>query len=303
MSDWWEAPYKGGPMVVPASYFPRPLYPPDNASKPTPKDGPDVLAYKRTLCRLGRWEPWEPANWDDAYSNKFAHGRGPNVADSGIEGFQRQMAISATGNLGQATFNSLASARVPEGPHRDEMAMDANAVNLIREAYAIFGGQEEPPPSTKAIRQRALEAAMSFLGYKESPAGSNHTVFGDWYGMDYNPWCAMAVCHWFTVGAEGSLSFVRGSRYSYCPYILNDAKAGRYGLSITTNPVPGDVVLFDWQYDSCPDHVGLYHSGTPSSFQCVEGNTSTSDNSNGGEVMRRTRSTSEAKIHFVRVAE
>jgi hypothetical protein len=61
MTDWWEAPYKGGPMAVPAAHFPLGLYPPDAAPSHIPsKPGPDVLAYKRTICRrLGRWEPWD----------------------------------------------------------------------------------------------------------------------------------------------------------------------------------------------------------------------------------------------------
>src|SRR5215471_2218161 len=32
---------------------------------------PDVVAYKRTVSRAGRW-PWQP--FDDSYSNAFAHG-------------------------------------------------------------------------------------------------------------------------------------------------------------------------------------------------------------------------------------
>jgi hypothetical protein len=30
MSEWWEQPYPGGPMVA-VKGFPRPLYPPDSA--------------------------------------------------------------------------------------------------------------------------------------------------------------------------------------------------------------------------------------------------------------------------------
>ena len=40
---WWEHAYPGGPMVVPAAMFPRPLYPPDAAAKGKQPsvDGPD----------------------------------------------------------------------------------------------------------------------------------------------------------------------------------------------------------------------------------------------------------------------
>ena len=302
MSDWWEEPYKGGPMVaVPG--FPRPLYPPDAKGKTPSVDGDDVIAYKRTISRAGRWKPWEPASWDDSFSNAFSHGKGGNVGDSGVAGFQRQMNIDATGAIGEKTFNALRSARVPEGPHEGEMCMDANAANLIAAAFKKFGGKEPAPPSTTPTRLRALEGAISWLGYKESPAGSNDSHFGRWYQMNYQPWCAMAVCHWFTVEGGGSPSFKQASRYSYCPYVLHDAQAYRNGLSVTSDPTPGDVVLFDWGYDGVPDHIGIFEDGSPSSFTCLEGNTSTSNNSNGGEVMRRTRRSSDAKITFVRVNE
>lgn len=42
-----------------------------------------------------------------------------------------------------------------------------------------------------------LALAASDDGYAETPAGSNRTKYGAWYGLDGNPWCAMAVSHWF----------------------------------------------------------------------------------------------------------
>ena len=97
-------------------------------------------AYKRTVSRAGRW-PWQ--EFDEAYSNGFAHGTGGNVINSGLAGVQRQQGISDTGWIGEKTFNTLRSIRVPEGKaHAGEMAMDAVAANLIAEAWDIFGGQE-----------------------------------------------------------------------------------------------------------------------------------------------------------------
>lgn len=295
MSEWWQVPYKGGPMVaVPG--FPRPLYPPDAATPSV--DGPDVIAYKRTISRAGRWKPWEPAAWDDTFSNLFSHGRGTgNVGDSGVAGVQRQQGLDPTGYIGEATFNTLRSIRVPEGPHAGEMAMDANAASLIAEAFYKF---KQPPPPTKTVRELALAGALGWVGYVEDNGNDSH--FGRWYGMNYQPWCAMAVTHWYEVEGGGSPSFAKGSAYSYCPYMLHDAQANRNGFSITKSPIPGDVVLFDWGWDGVPDHTGLFIDGSPSSFQSVEGNTSTASNSNGGSVMKRSRRSSEAKITFIRVA-
>lgn len=308
MTDWWEVPYRGGPMVaVPG--FPRPLYPPDvveQYGQPS-VDGPDVEAYKRTVWRAGRW-PGPASNFDRAFSNGFSHGKGPNVVNTGIAGVQRQQGIEDTGFVGKATFNTLRSIRVPQGPHAGEMAMDANAANLLAQAWELYGGSEpaDPSPSSSTTRKRALKAAVGYLGYKEDPSGSNRTKFGAWYGQDGQPWCAMFVSYCFEVEAGGSPSFVRGERYAYCPYVLSDAGAQRYGLSITQSPTAGDLVLYDWHYDGTYDHIGIFEAWEPSSattFTALEGNTSSSNQSNGGEVQRRSRRTTDAAIVFVRVAE
>src|SRR5215471_8689587 len=127
--------------MVEVKGFPRCVYPPDAPDKPASEDGPDILAYKRTVSRAGRWQ-W--GNFDDSYSNGFAHGKGGNVSQTGVAGVQRQQGIQATGNIGQQTFNTLRSIVIPEGlAHAGEFAMDATAINLINEAYEMFSA---PPP-------------------------------------------------------------------------------------------------------------------------------------------------------------
>jgi len=309
MSAWWEAPYKGGPMV-PVPGFPRPLYPPDAASKgKTPSvNGPDVEAYKRTCWRAGRW-PGPASNFDRAFSNAFSHGSGPNVVNTGIAGVQRQQGIDASGFVGLATFNTLRSIRCPTGPHQGEMAMDANAANLIAQAWQLYGGEEpapEPPPvEGKTTRQRALEAAIGYLGYKESPPNSNDTRFGEWYGCNYQPWCAAFVSYCYEVDAGGSPSFAKGQNYAYVPYMVSDGRNNRNGLSIPSSVIPGDLVTYNWDGgpDGTYDHVGIFEAWTGgSSFTAIEGNTSVDNNSNGGAVMRRQRSATAQTTTFIRVA-
>jgi hypothetical protein len=295
MSEWWEEPYKGGRLVaVPG--FPRELRVGD-------PDAADAIAYKRTVWRAGRWQG--PASrFDDTYSNGFAHGKGGNVIDTGIAGVQRQQNLPDNGIVDEVTFNTLRSIRCSPGPHEGEMAMDANAANLIAEAYAEFHPR---PPRRATTREQALDGAIKWLGTKEQPAGSNHTMFGEYYGMDRQPWCAMFATFCFEVEAGGSPSFVRGSKYAYVPYIVSDAGAARNGLTITSSPKPGDLCCFDWGRDGTFDHVGLFENGTPTAFTSVEGNTSAEgaagSQSNGGEVCRRNRGSGAASIVFVRVAE
>ena len=308
MTDWWEAPYKGGPMIaVPG--FPRPLYPPDADKKgKTPSvNGPDVEAYKRIVWRLGRW-PGPASAFDRAYSNGFSHGKSGNAGETGVAGVQRQGKVEDSGWIGQSTFNLFRSVRIPEGiPNgpgaAGDYAMDSYAQSLLVTAWEQFGGKEpEPAPPAGTLRSAALKKAQSQIGKKESPPNSNQTPYTDWYGM-VGPWCAMFAT-WCYEQCGDSPSFKKGSSYAYVPYIVSDARNHKNGLSVTDSPVGGDMVCYDWSYDGTFDHVGLFENWVSgNTFDAIEGNTSTSNNSDGGEVMRRNRSVSTQATVFVRVAE
>jgi CHAP domain len=302
--DWdYEHAYPGAPPPGGLITLARPLYPPDaveRGKKPS-VDGPDCEAIRRGISRGGR-APWEWAIGDNKrkWSNTFAHGKPPgNVSESGAAGFQRQMGIDPSGWWGMQSHNALQYALIPEGlPHVGEHLLDDRARELLHEAVQIFKGD------TSTVRAAALAEARTYLGYVESPPSTNCNMFGAWYGMNYQPWCAMFVTYCYELGSDGgSPSFVRGSKYSYCPYILNDARARRNDLSVTGDPGPGDLVLYDWEQNNEPDHIGLFEEWVSGrTFSAIEGNTSTSNNSNGGSVMRRQRDAGSSVI-FVRVAE
>lgn len=304
MSGWdYEHAYPGGPMVGPE--LPHTSYPPDAAPGHTPtKNSPAHKAYKRGLCRGGRWGDWDPSKWDEQFSNAFSHGKtGGNVKDSGIAGFQRQMSIQATGWVGKETYNALRSARIPDGlSHAGEPLFDSVCVDLLKQANEVI----VPPAQNTTLRLLALDEARKWIGTKESPFGSNRCRFSIWYGM-IGPWCGMFETWCFEMAAQNhgleSPSFAKGSYYAYVPYIVADARAGRRGLRITNDPQPGDLVCYDWRHDGIYDHTGIFESGSALQWQAIEGNTSVSSNSNGGEVMRRTRRITDGGIAFVRVAE
>lgn len=292
MTAWWQAPYPGG--IVPVPGFPREL-------EPGAPDGTDVVAWKRFCWQMGRW-PGPATRFDDTYSKAFATGQGPNVIDTGVAGVQRQLGYPDTGKITEAFFDDCRTRHIPDGlPNAGQFGFDANAANLLAEAYARFAAPPVAPPKA-STREFALEGAISWLGYTESPAGSNNTKFGDWYGMNYQPWCAMFATWCFLVEAGGSPSFAKGTRYAYCPYIVQDARNGQNGLTVTSTPIPGDLVTYDWDGGGA-DHVGIFEDGNASSWTAIEGNTSTSNQSNGGQVMRRQRSSTDAAVVFVRVAE
>lgn len=292
---WSEKGYPGGPMVA-VKGFPRPMYPPDAKAKgktPSP-DGPDVVAYKRTVSRAGRWT-WQ--KFDDSYSDNFSHGKN-ELADSGVAGVQRQQKIDATGWIGEKTFNTLRSIRIPDGlPHAGEPAMDATAVELLNDAFDRFQG---------GGRQAALDHLERRDGYTEQPDGSNcdnrtdgirtaqdHTAGGGTW-LRYEPWCG---CWCFyalesagVAGIDSHLAsvaqiedFARASSKCYRGWTTDRGKVQK-----------GDLVI-----------VGGYgvHVETVRGFDgpntlTYGGNTSpgtSGSQSNGGGAYKRTRYPSEVR--------
>jgi hypothetical protein len=75
-------------------------------------------------------------------------------------------------------------------------------------------------------------------------------------------------------------------------------------MAVTSNPLPGDLVCYDWEGNGVADHVGLFEAWTDKSagkFTAIEGNTAVGNDSNGGKVMRRDRTRSNVQA-FVHVA-
>lgn len=155
----------------------------------------------------------------------------------------------------------------------------------------------------KSLGERAIEIGSKYIGVREHPPHSNRVMFSEWYGL-IGPWCLMFVTYAFVTA--GSKAFSRGSRWAYCPFAVNDARAGRYGTIVV--PVDetdrGDVAYFSWRQNGVADHVGIVLSKPDASgnFDCLEGNTSLSHDSDGGEVMIRRRNNRQV-LAYVRVAE
>ena len=137
-----------------------------------------------------------------------------------------------------------------------------------------------------------VAVAEKELGYVETPAGSNRTKYGKWFGVDGVAWCAMFVswCYDKAGLPLGNIGYTKG--FAGCQ------SAHKYfsknGL-LVTDPQPGDIVLFDWNGDGRYDHTGIFVKKlSPTTFETIEGNTAIGNDSNGGQVMRRVRKYSVA---------
>ena len=142
--------------------------------------------------------------------------------------------------------------------------------------------------------QDVIRVAQSQLGYRES--GKNNTKFGQAYGLNNQPWCAMFV--WW-VFRECGINLKRYSdNVAYTPNFANDLL--RAGWSVSKGQArAGDIVFFDF-----PDkvrriqHVGIVLQNNGGSLVTIEGNTSGGNNSNGGRVMQRSRAISLVKAVY-----
>jgi len=134
---------------------------------------------------------------------------------------------------------------------------------------------------------KIVQTAIGELGYSESPPESNMTKYGEFYGMNGVPWCAIWVS-WVYAQTNIPLGHIDSDKgMHYTPSALNHFKQNG---EIVTSPLPGDIVFFDWQDDGKVDHVGLFLQDYDKiSFFSLEGNTAIGNNSNGGQVMLRLR--------------
>ena len=140
-------------------------------------------------------------------------------------------------------------------------------------------------------RQSIIQTAASQDGVKENPPNSNKNIYGQWYGMDGVRWCAIFVSWVFNKAGHplGKIDSQKG--YHYCPSAYN---YWRRNKMLTSDPQPGDIVLFDWDGDALSDHTGIFNQWINKgvTFTAWEGNTSPTNDSNGGKVSLRTRSMS-----------
>lgn len=133
--------------------------------------------------------------------------------------------------------------------------------------------------------EKVLAVARGELGNTESPAGSNRTKYGKWFGLDGYAWCMMFVMWVFAqVGALKLLP----KRTASCGDLMRAAKAA--GCWVTKDYRPGDVVIYDFPGGAGTDHTGIIEKVTLTGVVAIEGNTSQSGSqSNGGQVCRKAR--------------
>lgn len=138
--------------------------------------------------------------------------------------------------------------------------------------------------------QEVLNIARNEIGVKESPSGSNNVKYNTWYyghevhGSAY-PWC-MVFVQWVMNQADVDVPVKTAS----CGTLMRTAK--KRNEWIEDNYMPGDVIIYDFPGGALTDHTGIVEAYNGDYVVAIEGNTSVSNASNGGEVRRMKRKAS-----------
>lgn len=134
---------------------------------------------------------------------------------------------------------------------------------------------------------KLLSVAMKEIGTVELPPNSNETKYGKWFGLNGVAWCGIFVswCYAMAGYKLPKIGFTNG--FAGCQTAVKYFKDNDL---IVKTPEPGDIVFYDWNGDLRYDHTGIFIKDIDGkSFRAVEGNTSFSNQSNGGQVMERQR--------------
>jgi hypothetical protein len=223
--------------------------------------GDDVLTLQKALAAAG----YAPGPIDGFYgSTTFA----------AVEAFQAAHGLTVDGVVGDKTWTLL--------------------LNPTPTPVPI-----PTPRPQSVIGPQALAEAVKYLGIKELPPNSNKTQFGEWFGVNGVAWCNIFVSYCFATspanyiicGGFKGAGVKAGKGCAYVPTTEAWLRASGKWVG-KTEAQPGDIVIFNWDQKGDPEHIGIVESwvgGPQGQFVSIEGNTSVGNDSDGGEVMRRTR--------------
>ena len=142
--------------------------------------------------------------------------------------------------------------------------------------------------------EKILKIAKAEIGTKEYPKNSNKVKYNtEYYGREVSggayPWCCVFVW-WVFKHAGASKLFFNGKQSASCTTVRDGMKAQK-----VKDPKAGDIVFFNFSGDNTKvEHIGIVEFvNADGTVNTIEGNTSTGNDANGGQVMRRIRKRSQ----------
>ncbi len=136
---------------------------------------------------------------------------------------------------------------------------------------------EQVPSGATAVLKVAADIAKS--GYREG--ANNATVFGEWYGMQNQPWCAMYISWCFKEAGLSELVAAQSEKgFASCAIGLRWFTQNKQLVTVI-QARPGDIAFYGSSQDGKAHHVGLVvenhlnkNNPEKSYLMCYEGNTS-----------------------------
>lgn len=122
---------------------------------------------------------------------------------------------------------------------------------------------------------KVLAALKKYVDEGYTEGGNNLTIFGQWFGLQGQPWCAMFVSWGFKeaglshlVAAQSAKGFA-SCNIGYKWFAKNDR------IIPIGQAQPGDVVFFNFDSDpTTTEHVGIVYKNDGKNLITFEGNTS-----------------------------
>jgi hypothetical protein len=131
------------------------------------------------------------------------------------------------------------------------------------------------------LRVKILAAAKADVGVIEKQP--NIIKFNEWWNgqADHEPYCVRAGSYWAAKAGCPHVDRAKG-RWQGTDVLLEDAKAGRNGVHLTSDPAPGNGFVIDFDGHSDPDHFGIYVEDVgDGSFKSDEANAKLADGRQG----------------------
>ena len=152
----------------------------------------------------------------------------------------------------------------------------------------------EIPRGAAAVLKTAADLVKS--EYREGP--NNDTIFGEWYGMNHQPWCGMVISWCFKEnGIEKLVAAQSKKGFAKCSIALRWFEQNKQIVPVE-RARPGDIVFYRFGKDGKTHHVGLVVENYPDKglMSCIEGNTSSDEKGSqrdGDGVFKKMRSYNE----------
>lgn len=123
--------------------------------------------------------------------------------------------------------------------------------------------------SVERTRERIVLIGSCFLGYREGR--NNDNIFGDWYGIPNQPWCAMFVS--YCMNKAGVLPNVV-KKFASCSIGWKWFRSKGQTRNRGYIPQKGDIIFFDWEPEKGDgiDHVGIVNNVNGEYIYTLEGN-------------------------------